>query len=368
MQSTVEDDSESLASGSDGLSEGLLEFDAEKAAALAAAAEKAKAADKAMAAALESPAVAPVAPAVAPAPVKPAKKKPAIKLIEEPANVKYNTGATVKAYIVPQAQHYTKQLIAQTAASGTEFAYLSTPDNAQPLSRDSPWFPDYEETLIQVVEADTFDAAIAMSEGKFLEGSQDIMPVCVLNHANASTAGGGWAGGAPAQEEQLFYRSTLCGSLRPRFYPMGKLECLYSPHVIIFRENRASNFKLLKDLEKNAEKLPVVSVISMAAAARPKLNADSNGYAKDADRALMYGKMEQILRTAAAHNHRRLILGALGCGAFGHPVEDVIALWCELLEQDEFQNWFEQIVFAIFDRSAAKTNVKAFKEGFKDFE
>ncbi|CAG8270224.1 unnamed protein product [Penicillium salamii] len=328
------------------------------------------------AAALKSAAVAPAAPAAAPAPVKvkktppvkPIKKKRALKLIEEPANVKYDKSATVKAYIVPQAMKYTKQLIDRTAASGTEFAYLSTPDNAQPLSRDSPWFPNFQETLIQVVEADTFDAAIAMAEGEFLEGSEDIMPVCVLNHANAFRAGGGWAGGALAQEEQLFYRSTLCGSLRPKFYPMGPLDCLYSPHVIIFRENQAKNFKLLKDLEKNAERLPVVSVVSMAAEAHPKLDADGTGYAKDTDRGLMYGKMEQVLRTAAQHNHRRLILGALGCGAFGHPVDEVIALWSEVLEQDEFQNWFEQIVFAIFDRTPAKKNVKAFKEGFKKAE
>ncbi|KAJ5350864.1 hypothetical protein N7541_008591 [Penicillium brevicompactum] len=290
---------------------------------------------------------------------------------KSPKSAKVGKSGGVDPKVIKETQEHTKTIIAKTAHEGTEFAYSSTPENAPALSQESRMYPAFEETLIQVVEGDTFDIAIEVTNGTYKAKTEDFMPVCVLNHANAFGAGGSWKTGATAQEEQLFYRSTLCGSLREKFYPMKELECLYSPHVIIFRENSAAGFKFLENIE-TPEKLPVVSVISMAAQRGPKTVKNKEGqreYADDDARGMMYNKMKQILRTAAHNNHRRLVLGALGCGVFGHPEEEVADLWKEGLTEDgEFDGWFEQVILAIFDKDKAKKNLRTFERMFAETE
>ncbi|CAI7638324.1 unnamed protein product [Penicillium bialowiezense] len=269
----------------------------------------------------------------------------------------------VPQHITQEAQEHTRAIIQKTTLEGTEFAYKSNPVNAPALKAKSVHFPNLPPAIIEVIQGDTFDVAIKMTNGEYNAGTEDFMPVCVLNHANATHSGGGWLRGSHAQEEQLFYRSTLSGSLRFRFYPMDTLDCMYSPHVIIFRESEAANYKLLADIN-TPEKLPFVSVLSMAAEKNPALVKNKEGkkvYTNDADRGLMYDKMRQVLRTAALHNHRRLVLGALGCGAFGHPVEEVATLWRDLLDEKEFDGWFEHIIFAIYDYDPKKNNVDTFK-------
>jgi len=68
-------------------------------------------------------------------------------------------------------------------------------------NEDEGIYPQYG-TRIQVVNADTNEMAIALSEG--LDRSEP--HVAILNLANAYRKGGGWLGGARAQEEFLFYR------------------------------------------------------------------------------------------------------------------------------------------------------------------
>lgn len=57
-----------------------------------------------------------------------------------------------------------------------------------------------------------------------------------------------------------------------------------------------------------------------------------------------------ILRTAAYNGHRRLVLGALGCGAFLNPREDVADCFAEVFSEGEFGGgWWESIIFAVMD-------------------
>lgn len=105
--------------------------------------------------------------------------------------------------------------------------------------------------------------------------------------------------------------------------------------------------------------LPQVSVISMAAQKRP-LTTAANKYQNDTDRKLMKDKMRMILRTAGHNRHQRLVLGALGCGAFGHPGQEVADCWKEVLYEVEFQGFFDLIVFAIYD-AGNKSNYKIFR-------
>jgi uncharacterized protein (TIGR02452 family) len=45
-----------------------------------------------------------------------------------------------------------------------------------------------------------------------------------------------------------------------------------------------------------------------------------------------------------------LVLGALGCGAFRNPPEEVAICWLEVLQEEEFGGgWWDTIWFAIYD-------------------
>jgi hypothetical protein len=60
-----------------------------------------------------------------------------------------------------------------------------------------------------------------------------------IDMANQSTPGGGWEGGAGAQEENLFRRTLYSISLRGDGYPLTDQGAAYSPNVIVFRSNEA---------------------------------------------------------------------------------------------------------------------------------
>jgi len=52
---------------------------------------------------------------------------------------------------------------------------------------------------------------------------------------------------------------------------------------------------------------------------------------------------------AAVHlGYKDLVLGALGCGAFGNPAAVVAACWKEVLEENRFKGAFRNIIFAVF--------------------
>jgi hypothetical protein len=127
----------------------------------------------------------------------------------------------------------------------------------------------------------------------------------------------------------------------------------------------------------SASQLPVVSVISVAALRnpavtntspspsspspassptrssspppRPALSSRTPAFARRRDRDATKAKMRLTLRVAAGNGHARVVLGALGCGAFRNPPRDVAACWREVLGEAEFAdgNWFSHIVFAV---------------------
>lgn len=76
-------------------------------------------------------------------------------------------------------------------------------------------------------------------------------------------------------------------------------------------------------------------------------------------------QIKLILRTAVQNRVTHLILGALGCGAYHNPPEEVAKMFRRALLGDNKGRWaqdqdgIEEIVFAIFDDGV---NLKVFRE------
>ncbi|MBR4482527.1 MAG: TIGR02452 family protein, partial [Paludibacteraceae bacterium] len=81
-------------------------------------------------------------------------------------------------------------------------------------------------------------------------------------------------------------------------------------------------------------------------------------------------KIRTILRLGLRHGNDSLVLGALGCGAFHNPPEQVAELFKQVLNEAEFKNKYRRIIFAVIDDFNAHQahnpngNFKPFKEVF----
>ena len=214
--------------------------------------------------------------------------------------------------------------------------------------------PRLPRTAIRVLNADTIDAAIDLSTPTVSQLPKN--PVLVLNMANAHHSGGGWLHGALAQEEAICYRSSLSFTLKYRYYPVPEAGGIYSPTVVVIRQNMSSGHGLM-DLSK-PDDLPVFSCVSVAAIRGPAVEKDIGGmerYKRAGDRDIMKEKMRVVLRVAAVKGHRALVLGALGCGAFENPRREVVECWKEVFSENEFQGgWWERVVFAVMESGGAK--------------
>lgn len=111
-----------------------------------------------------------------------------------------------------------------------------------------------------------------------------------------------------------------------------------------------------------------VDVISVAALRRPDVDVDAAGrkvYADERDRETMTLKVRLIFQVAREMGITRLVLGALGCGAYGNPPEEVARIFKRVICGDSRRathaEGIEEIVFAIFDDGE---NLRVFREVF----
>lgn len=212
-------------------------------------------------------------------------------------------------------------------------------------SLNSMTFTPYR-TEFSVVEEDTYIAAKLM-----LEQERGANPVC-LNMANQFNPGGGVKQGASAQEECLFRKSTLCVALKNENYPLDDFGGIYSPHVLVYRDEKEKGHAFLETPFE-------VAVVTLAAyRLEPNVNHVQafkavEGNAKE--------KIRRILRIAALKGHKNLILGAFGCGAFHNPPNEVAELFYQVFLEPEFKGRFYRVQFAII--AASKLNTSARKQG-----
>ncbi|MEV4510615.1 TIGR02452 family protein [Dactylosporangium sp. NPDC049525] len=170
--------------------------------------------------------------------------------------------------------------------------------------------------------------------------------VACLVFASAKNPGGGFLGGAEAQEESLARASALYPCLRaaPEFYAFHREQhdlrysdrVIHSPGVPVFRDDKGR----LLDAPHHA---------TFLTAAAPNLGAILRNQPQDAADvpAVLRRRARRVLAVAAAHGHRTLVLGGWGCGVFRNVPADVAGAFAAALADVDR---FDRVVFAVYDR------------------
>lgn len=171
----------------------------------------------------------------------------------------------------------------------------------------------------------------------------------VLNLASCYCPGGGVVKGCRAQEEELFRCTNYCLCTNRSLYPIKSDEFIITDHVSIIKDE---NYNRLRDYRE-------FDFIAVAAVRKPPLiyHAVPSQYMEDEDRKLMEDKIDAIFRYAVFHERGTLLLGALGCGAYGNPTELVRDMFQNAL--NKYRNYFDHITFAVLSLNK-NTNFKIF--------
>jgi len=186
-----------------------------------------------------------------------------------------------------------------------------------------------------------------------------------LNFASAKNPGGGFLGGAQAQEESLARSSGL--------YP-----CLLKEERGHYAANRAHRSALYLDLAIHSPSVPffrddagkllgafyTASVLTCAAPNAGAVAANEPEKVALVEPTLVR-RAEFVLRVARKESVRRLVLGAWGCGVFRNDPRMVAAAFARLLGPGGGSHgWFEQVVFAVYDSSREAETWHAFEAAF----
>jgi uncharacterized protein (TIGR02452 family) len=241
----------------------------------------------------------------------------------------------------------------ERAVAGTR---LFTPEELEVLKFDSAMTL---QTRLEVTPETTLEAARRRSS----EGT-DV--VSCLNFASAKNPGGGFLGGAQAQEESLARSSGLYATLvsKPRFYEFHRAQhdLLYSDHMIhsprvpVFRDDAG-------DLLETPYLADFVTSPAPNAGAIASNQAHSLPLVPDALRA----RAGRVLALALETGAKRLVLGAWGCGVFRNDPETVARAFAHWLTGNGvYVRAFEQVTFAVYDRSRDAATLEAFRRVFAE--
>jgi uncharacterized protein (TIGR02452 family) len=104
--------------------------------------------------------------------------------------------------------------------------------------------------------------------------------------------------------------------------------------------------------------------VSFLTAAAPNLGAIMHNQPEAVARvpAVLAARAERVLAVAAAHGHRRLVLGAWGCGVFRNDPAIVAEAFAAQLARA--QDRFDHVVFAVLDRQPGMPTYGAFTRAF----
>ena len=207
--------------------------------------------------------------------------------------------------------------------------------------------PRYQ-TEIKVINQDCLYAAKELVDDGFAPA--------VVNFASFAVPGGGVRKGSRAQEENICRRTNLFESifrfidtlakeyglpLEDKRYPLPVHHgAIYSPSISVFRASEDKDYAFLDEPF-------AVDIITIAALKHPEL--DAKGHLNAWSKSITKEKIRTMLNLAIYWENDSIVLGAFGCGAYGNPPEDVATLFKEVLNEPEYKDKFEKVIFAVLD-------------------
>jgi uncharacterized protein (TIGR02452 family) len=209
------------------------------------------------------------------------------------------------------------------------------------------------QTRYEVTNETTLDAVRRLAG----EGEENVM---CLNFASAKNPGGGFLGGAVAQEECIARASGLypCLLQAGEYYAYHRKlnTCLYSDHMIY-----SPQVPILKTEFGNLLDEVVCTTIITSPAANA--GAVKKNEAGNADKIIpvMRKRIGKLLALCLHHQHTTLVLGAWGCGVFRNDPEEIAGLFKEALAGD-FANQFKRVVFAV--KTDKESIIEPFRKSF----
>jgi uncharacterized protein (TIGR02452 family) len=210
------------------------------------------------------------------------------------------------------------------------------------------------DTIFEVRNESTLTAILRLID--------DGLSPAALNFASAKNPGGGFLGGARAQEESLARASGLYAAIvdQPMYAHHRALRdalytswAIYSPGVPIFR---GEDGRLLD--------VPRLCAFITSPAVNAKVVLEQDASRGDEITAAMSERVSRVLAIAAEHEHRALVLGAWGCGVFRNDIDEIAGLFHASLNEN-FRGAFERVVFAILDSSRDERFIAPFRSRFE---
>ena len=205
-------------------------------------------------------------------------------------------------------------------------------------------------TAFEAVNDTTLEAARKLVTDRF-------NPVA-LNFASARHPGGGFLGGARAQEESLCRASGLYACIngnamyRDHAHLSGGFYtnyAVYSPAVPVFKDDEG-------------ELLDAPYLCAFVTSPAVNVGAIRDGE-RQSVRDEMRERVEKVLALMAGHGHDAVVLGAWGCGVFKNEPEMIAELFAKAL-RGKFAGCFAKVVFAVLDSSDEKRFIGPFEARF----
>ncbi len=196
--------------------------------------------------------------------------------------------------------------------------------------------------ILEIINEDTLDMAHRYYS------AQTSSKILVLNMASKYKPGGGVRNGRTAQEECLFRRTNAFLTHHLSHYPMDDNKIIFSPDITVIKD---SHYNKIKPFH--------IGMISIPALSSPPVILDKYQY--PAHRALMRLKIESIFEVAIVNEFDTLVLGALGCGVYKNPPEEVFKIFQNAI--NKYGHHFSRIGFAVLTFGAnGKINFNIFSK------